>query len=339
VAEAAAEAVAADTTVGGMACAGKKVYIVDARPSMNATANKANGAGYENMAHYGNGELIFMDIENIHVVRNSYNKMRELCLPGETPESEWLSSLDGTGWLGHIIKLIHAAARIAQYICQGHYVLVHCSDGWDRTAQLTALPMLLLDPYYRTLRGFEVLIEKEWVSFGHKFHDRCGACVDENEHSPIFIQFVDCVWQITQQFPSAFEFNEELLLALVEHTTSCRFGTFLFNCERERSKANVRETTTSLWAYVNEHEAQFRNALFTGYDGGISLETKMLFPCFSPKKVKVWEGYFFRWDKRLRPLRAVDDIVVRYRELMDENARLQRQVQALSGGKPLAHTP
>lgn len=48
-------------------------------------------------------------------------------------------------------------------------VLVHCSDGWDRTAQLTALAMIMLDPYYRTIIGFEVLIEKEWLSFGHKF--------------------------------------------------------------------------------------------------------------------------------------------------------------------------
>lgn len=35
-------------------------------------------------------------------------------------------------------------------------VLIHCSDGWDRTAQTCALTCLLLDPYYRTLHGFMV---------------------------------------------------------------------------------------------------------------------------------------------------------------------------------------
>ena len=35
-------------------------------------------------------------------------------------------------------------------------VVVHCSDGWDRTSQLTSLAMLLLDSHYRTLSGFMV---------------------------------------------------------------------------------------------------------------------------------------------------------------------------------------
>ena len=39
---------------------------------------------------------------------------------------------------------------------------------------MTSLAMLLLDPYYRTVDGFAVLIEQEWCSFGHRWQTRCG---------------------------------------------------------------------------------------------------------------------------------------------------------------------
>ena len=62
---------------------------------------------------------------------------------------------------------------------------------WDRTPQITALAELMLDPYYRSTEGFQVLVEKEWLDFGHKFADRNGSpfCTsDLNERSPIFLQ-------------------------------------------------------------------------------------------------------------------------------------------------------
>ena len=39
---------------------------------------------------------------------------------------------------------------------EGVSVVVHCSDGWDRTSQTCALTSLLLDPFYRTIHGFMV---------------------------------------------------------------------------------------------------------------------------------------------------------------------------------------
>lgn len=97
--------------------------------------------------------------------------------------------------------------------------------------------MLMLDQYYRTIKGFQVLIEKEWLSFGHKFQQRIGHGNDHHsdaDRSPVFLQFIDCVWQISQQFPNAFEFNDFFLITILDHLYSCRFGTFLCNSERER---------------------------------------------------------------------------------------------------------
>lgn len=68
----------------------------------------------------------------------------------------WLSLLESTRWLYHMSGLIKAAVTVAQTIAlEGRPVLVHCSDGWDRTPQIIALAEILLDPYYRT---FEVSI-------------------------------------------------------------------------------------------------------------------------------------------------------------------------------------
>ncbi|EPY73059.1 myotubularin-related protein 1-like protein, partial [Camelus ferus] len=146
-----------------------KLIIFDARQNSVADTNKAKGGGYESESAYPNAELVFLEIHNIHVMRESLRKLKEIVYPS-IDEARWLSNVDGTHWLEYIRMLLAGAVRIADKIESGKTsVVVHCSDGWDRTAQLTSLAMLMLDSYYRTIKGFEALIEKEWISFGHRF--------------------------------------------------------------------------------------------------------------------------------------------------------------------------
>ena len=51
----------------------------------------------------------------------------------------------------------HRACVCLQAVAEeGVSVLVHCSDGWDRTAQVCSVACVLLDPFYRTLKGLMV---------------------------------------------------------------------------------------------------------------------------------------------------------------------------------------
>ena len=69
------------------------------------------------------------------------------------------ASLDATKWLHHVSGLLKAAIRVANALdVEGRPVIVHCSDGWDRTPQITALAELMLDPYYRSIEGFQVIL-------------------------------------------------------------------------------------------------------------------------------------------------------------------------------------
>ena len=42
---------------------------------------------------------------------------------------------------------------------KGGNTLIHCSDGWDRTSQLTSLSQIMMDSEYRTIKGFMVILK------------------------------------------------------------------------------------------------------------------------------------------------------------------------------------
>lgn len=248
-----------------------KVHIVDTRPKINAMANRAAGKGYENEQFYSNAKFHFFSIENIHVMRASLNKLLDAC-DVKLSVNYFLSNIESSHWLKHVKSLLETSDFIAQSVKNGISVVVHCSDGWDRTAQACSLSALALDPYYRTIDGFQALIHKEWLSFGYKFSDRCGHILsDTRETAPVFTQFLDAVWQIQNQYPTEFEFNEDMLIVIHDHIYSCQFGTFVGNCEKERLELDVSKKTYSLWAHLDNHRDEYLNPFYNPMCGKVDL--------------------------------------------------------------------
>ncbi|XP_035832415.1 phosphatidylinositol-3-phosphatase myotubularin-1 isoform X3 [Helianthus annuus] len=298
----------------------RKLYIADARPRKNALANGAMGGGSESSANYFQSEIVFFGIDNIHAMRESLVRLRDYLDTHGTKSSDGMSSflrhggwtwgggnlssmsasvstLGDSGWLIHIQNVLAGSAWIAARVAiESASVLVHCSDGWDRTSQLVALASLLLDPYYRTIKGFQALVEKDWLAFGHPFLDRAGMASlmgsglelprqsssanfpsspmrqtpgtfpsqspmsnqtqTSNHYSPIFLQWVDCVSQLLRMYPFAFEFSSAYLVDFLDCTLSCRFGNFLCNSEKEREQYGVSDACGCLWMYLDDMRAK-----------------------------------------------------------------------------------
>ncbi|KAJ5068930.1 intein-containing myotubularin-related precursor [Anaeramoeba ignava] len=158
------------------------------------------------------------------------------------------------------------------------------------TAQLSSLTQLLEDHFYRTIRGFEILIEKEWISFGHDFGIFRNFSKKKNNEKPsysIFIQWIDCVYQVLHQFPNAFEFNEDLLINILENLFSLKFGTFIFPFEKDRKENNIHLNTYSLWTSINENLDLFVNPMYQPVK-------EPLRPSVFTRHIAFWERYYMK---------------------------------------------
>jgi hypothetical protein len=111
----------------------------------------------------------------------------------------------------------------------------------------------------------------------------------DDQQSPIFVQFLDCVYQLQLQFPFLFEFNSDFLIFIVDELYSCKFGTFLYNCERERVEYGLHEKCVSLWSEILTKKQMFINPLFEN-----KVIEKPRIPATSYFQLQIWKDYFCR---------------------------------------------
>ncbi|XP_059404881.1 myotubularin-related protein 4-like isoform X3 [Carassius carassius] len=324
----------------------QKLLILDARSYTAAVANRAKGGGCECEEYYPKCEVMFMGMANIHSIRNSFQSLRAVCSQIPDP-GNWLSALESTRWLQHLSVMLKAASLVCSAVeREGRPVLVHCSDGWDRTPQIVALAKILLDPFYRTIEGFQVLVETEWLDYGHKFADRCGhqeSVEDVSEQCPVFLQWLDCVHQLLKQFPCLFEFNEAFLVKLVQHTYSCLYGTFLCNNTKEREARNVYKRTCSVWSLLRNGNKNFQNFLY------IPCHDMVLQPVCHTRALQLWTAVYLpssspctaaedAMEIYLSPLAGGDEFSSRSLDRLPKTRSMDNLVSACESGVTLTRT-
>ncbi|XP_006007685.1 myotubularin-related protein 11 [Latimeria chalumnae] len=247
------------------------------------------------------------DLPSPSDIQTAYLKFKTLCMDDASipvSDEKWLSALENTHWLDHVRLCLKKAGEVSSLLaCRCVTVILQELDDADLNCLVSSLVQLLADPHYRTISGFQSLVQKEWLVAGHRFLQRLNLTKgSDKEESPVFLLFLDCVWQLLNQYPLSFEFTEVYLLALRDSTTVPLFSTFLFNSQWERSRRNqhqasknnndqwdgrqssdkkgillkgryqmIEERSSALpsvweWAlqYPSQQRACFRNPLYTG---------------------------------------------------------------------------
>ncbi|XP_023320914.1 myotubularin-related protein 13 isoform X8 [Eurytemora carolleeae] len=228
------------------------------RAALYVFVDKAQMKGIKVESH-PKADFIPVEYPDTRKLRNSFKKLLRACHPSSitqghnnSNERGFLSLVEESEWLSLLQSVMQLAGAVTDLIdLQGSSVILALEDGWDLTAQVSSLAQLCLDPYYRTIQGFRVLLEKEWLAFGHRFGYRSNLnnANQDSGFTPIFLQFLDIVHQLLNQFPMAFEFSHFYLKFLAYHHISCRFRTFLLDSECERAEVGfieVREKRSSI---------------------------------------------------------------------------------------------
>lgn len=197
--------------------------------------------GIENIIHRPPYEVtIYEDLSvslpSLQEIQTAYNRFKQLFYIDNRTEYwdsdvKWFSALESCNWLEIIRQCLKKAVEVSQYLeVENTNVVLKEENASDLCCVISSLIQVMMDPHCRTKLGFQSLIQKEWIIGGHCFLDRCNHLrKNDKDEVPVFLLFLDCVWQLVQQYPVAFEFTETYLTVLSDSVYIPIFSTFFFN--------------------------------------------------------------------------------------------------------------
>uniref|UniRef100_A0A8C3JR45 Myotubularin-related protein 12 n=1 Tax=Calidris pygmaea TaxID=425635 RepID=A0A8C3JR45_9CHAR len=180
-------------------------------------------------------------LPSLQDIQTAYTRFKQLFLIDNSTDFwatdvKWFSLLESTNWLEIIRRVLKKAIEVAECLERQHTnVLLIEESATDLCCVISTLVQVMMDSYSRTKSGFQSLIQKEWVVGGHGFLDRCNHLhKSDKEEAPVFLLLLNCVWQLVQQYPPAFEFTETYLTVLSDSLYVPIFSTFFFNSQHQK---------------------------------------------------------------------------------------------------------
>lgn len=186
------------------------------------------------------------------------------------------------------------------------------------------------------------------------------------QQSPLFLLYLDCVWQLSQQFPGNFEFTETYLTTLWDAAHVSIFDTFIFNCEKDRvaaatvslseaSYSSLRETVAlrvivfqeptkplvlrSVWDWREQFSEQdillFYNPLYSPREVG-GKDKSIIKPLYSLPSLELWAQCYFRWIPALEIRNGGQNHIELYARLLRNDVNQLRMSVNGDCGSPVA---
>ena len=93
-----------------------------------------------------------------------------------------------------------------------------------------------------------------------------------------------------KQYPNAFEFRENMLLFLSDEIYSNKYGTFLYNCEKELNENNAKTITISIWTDIFLNKQKFMNPFYKYIKQPLKVKGEVQY-------LSIWKQFFYKYVK------------------------------------------
>jgi Myotubularin-like phosphatase domain len=152
------------------------------------------------------------------------------------------------------------------------------------------------------------LIHKDWVYYGHNFMKSCNLNNDvpslaEQNYAPLFVLFLDCVFQLVRQNELSFEFTEGYLVYLAYHCFTSKY----FELTHLNPLYYLNASQPAKGGSAGSPASEELASIFSSFDPS-HYANKFYHPLavrkltYHPSDICLWRSYFGRYTPDLKVL-------------------------------------